>query len=177
MPTRRRRAAPAGSMSRRCRTPNSRYAAAATMRWATKFARNTFPSCPPTPAFAIASFAMMPTAENGERLPAFAPLATMSAVRKTGTPVRAAIVMASGAISATLEMLPGPTLDSAQATAKNTIGMTRTLPRAMRTAPLANRSSVPFVSASANSWVTPASVTKSDTGKPRITTSGVRSAT
>ena len=45
-------------------------------------------SCPTTPACAIRLLAMTPTALIGERLPALAPLATISAVRRRGTLAR-----------------------------------------------------------------------------------------
>ena len=63
----------------------------------------------------MALFAITPTAENGERFPAFAPLATMSAVRNGGRPERSPVAIASGANSATVESAPGPTDDKAQA--------------------------------------------------------------
>ena len=115
------------------------------------------------------AFATTPTALIGDRFPALAPFATISAVRKRGTPPRVPIAIASGMSSATLEIAPGPIDDSTKALTKNTIGIARALPRAIRTARFASRSSVPFVSASANSSDTPASVRKSDAGKPAIT--------
>ena len=65
-----------------------------------------------------------------------------------------------------MAMLPGPIEDSAAPSPKNMIGMVPRLPRHTRTAWWAIRSSVPFVSASANSRVTPVSVRNSWLGKP-----------
>ena len=64
------------------------YATPATSTWAAKFANQTRASWPTSPALAMAPLAMMPTEENGERLPALAPLATISAVRNGETPTR-----------------------------------------------------------------------------------------
>ena len=124
----------------------------------------------------MALFAITPTAENGERFPALAPLATMSAVRNGGRPDRSPVAMASGANSATVESAPGPTDDKAQAITKKRIGITRALPRAARTARFASASRLPFVSARENSRVTPVKVRKSEIGKPLMTASGLRPA-
>ena len=72
---------------------------------------------------------MMPTLENGERLPALAPLAIISAVRNAGSPSRRPIAMPIGASSATVETAPGPTDETAQAIRKSRTGTTRALPR------------------------------------------------
>ena len=110
--------------------------------------------------------AITPTALSGDRLPALAPLATTSATRSGGTPARMPIAIPSGATSATLAMAPGPTVDTAQAATNRTMGTTRALPRARPTSRRASTATVPFSSASANSSVTPVSVTKSVVGKP-----------
>ena len=142
------------------------------MRCAAKFANQTTPSWPTKPALAIAPLAITPTDENGERLPAFAPLATISAVSSGGTRTRSPIVIASGASSATVEMAPGPIDDSAQASRKTKRGISFASPRASRITRAASAPSVPLVSAIAKSSVTPASVRNSETGKPAITASG-----
>ena len=68
-------------------------------------------------------FATMPTALSGERLPAFAPLATISADQeRLDRRGRAPIAKASGAISATLGIAPGPAVDIAQAAIANISG-------------------------------------------------------
>ena len=120
----------------------------------------------------MAPLAMMPTEENGERLPALAPLATINAVRNGETPTRWPTAMASGTRSATVEIAPGPTEQSAHATRKRQTGITRALPRASLMARWASPSSVPLVSAIAKSRVTPDNVRKSVTGKPAMTASG-----
>ena len=52
---------------------------------------------------------MIPMALMGDRLPALAPFATASAVRKRGTPARVAAAIAIGIRSATAMIAPGPT--------------------------------------------------------------------
>ena len=116
---------------------------------------------------------MTPIELIGDRLPAFAPLATISEVRNTGTPALKPIAIASGTTSATLEIAPGPTAEITQGIAKNISGIRRARPRVQRTAPCASRSSVPFTSAAAKSSVRPVSVRNSDDGKPRMTASAV----
>ncbi len=143
---------------------------------AAKLANQTLASWPDSPARAIAPLAITPTEENGERLPALAPLATISAISSAGTPMRIPIAIASGATSATVEMAPGPIDDNAQASTKTSTGITRRLPRASRMARVARAPSVPLASAIANSSVTPTSVRNSDTGKPARTMSGRRPA-
>ena len=73
--------------------------------------------------------AITPTALSGDRLPALAPLATISAVRNAGMPVRRPIAIASGATSATLAIAPGPSVATTPAIAKMMSGTARTLPR------------------------------------------------
>ena len=85
----------------------------------------TFASWPPTPASAILVLAMIPMALMGERLPALAPFATASAVRKRGTPARVAAAIAIGIRSATAMIAPGPTDDSANATPNSSSGSRR----------------------------------------------------
>src|SRR3954471_9195813 len=113
------------------------------------FAAITLPGWPPSPACAILVLAMTPTALIGDRLPALAPLATISAVRKYGIRARALIAMASGATSATLETAPGPTAEIAQAIAKNIGGSSGARPPISRTARFARLARVPLVSAAA----------------------------
>ena len=72
---------------------------------------------------------MMPTDENGDRLPAFAPLATISAVSNGGIPTRCPTAIASGASSAVVEIAPGPTEHKTHAAMKTKTGITRALPR------------------------------------------------
>ena len=61
----------------------------------------------------------MPTALIGERLPAFAPLATISAIRSGLRPYRAPIAIATGTISATDAIAPGPSVDTTRAIAEH----------------------------------------------------------
>ncbi len=114
---------------------------------------------------------MMPTELNGDRLPALAPLATISAVRNGDIPARAPTAIAIGTTSATLATAPGPTVESPQAMRKNIHGSSATRPRARPSAAIATRCSVPFTSASVNSSVTPASVRNSCAGNPAVTSS------
>ena len=67
----------------------------------------------------------MPTALIGERLPAFAPLATISAIRSGLRPYRAPSAIATGTISATDAMAPGPSVDTTRAIANITSGTSR----------------------------------------------------
>ena len=71
---------------------------------------------------------MTPTALTGDRLPAFAPLVTASAVRKGGIPARRATAIAMGATRATLAIAPGPTVETAQAMKKRRMGSTLASP-------------------------------------------------
>src|SRR4030095_8133341 len=98
---------------------NHTQATNATTACAAKLANQTLPSCPPIPASLILVLAMTPTELNGERLPALAPFATISAVRKWGTPARFPTTIARGIINATVEIDPGPTDASAPDTRKN----------------------------------------------------------
>ena len=116
------------------------------------------------PMRAIRPLTMMPVGANGESDPALAPLPTMMAIRNSGMPARAAVVIAIGATSAAVAMLPGPIDASAAARTKNMIGTTPRLPRQLRTAWWASRSSVPLTCASEKSSVTPVSVRNSGWG-------------
>ena len=141
-----------------------------------KLAAQTFHSCPPSPTSAIRVFAMIPTALSGDRLPALAPLATISAVRNGGIDAAGAIAKASGAISATLGIAPGPAVETRHAATNMIGGSSRARPLASAASRPARLPMVPFPSASENSSVTPASVTKSEVGKPAMTASGARPA-
>ena len=112
---------------------------------------------------------MMPVGANGDSAPELAPFPTMMAIRKRGMPFFTAVAIASGASSAAVAMLPGPIDASAAPSTKNITGIAPELPRQMRTAWCAIRSSVPFVSARANSSVTPVSVRNSGPGNPPMT--------
>ena len=112
---------------------------------------------------------MMPVGANGDSAPACAPLPTMIAIRNGGIAARAATAIAIGASIAAVATLPGPSDAMTQPSTKNMTGMSPALPRQMRTAACAMRSSVPFNCACVNSSVTPASVRNSCTGKPLIT--------
>ena len=80
-----------------------------------------------------------------------------------------AVVIAIGATSAAVEMLPGPIDARPAASRKYMIGTTPRWPRQIRTAWCATRSSVPLHCAIVKSRVTPASVRNSAVGKPFIT--------
>ena len=112
---------------------------------------------------------MTPVGATGDSDPAVAPCPTMIAIRKAGMCARAAAAIAMGATSAVVAMCPGPSDARTQARAKNIIGISPALPRQRRSACRATLSSVPFSCACVKSIVTPASVTKSDTGKPAMT--------
>src|SRR5262245_11538574 len=118
------------------------------------------------PARAMRSVAMMPVGASGESPPAFAPLASIIAIRKPGMRARPAIPIATGASSAVAAMLPAPIVARPAASRKNTIGISPALPRASRTACAATVSSVPFARACANSSVMPTSVRNRLAGKP-----------
>ena len=64
---------------------------------------------------AISPLTMIPVGANGDSDPAFAPLPTMIAIRKSGMFAFIAVVIAIGATSAAVEMLPGPIDASAAA--------------------------------------------------------------
>jgi hypothetical protein len=98
-------------------------------------------------------------------------LVTASAVRKGEIPARRATAIAMGATRATLAIAPGPTVETAQAMKKSSMGIALASPRARRRARAARPSRVPLDSARANSSVTPARVTKSWAGKLFTTTS------
>src|SRR5690606_30837174 len=104
------------------------------------------------------------------------PLATISAVRNGGTDVTGAIANASGAISATAGMAPGPAVDTAHAATNMSGGSSRGRPPARDASRAESAAIVPLLSASANSSVTPASVTKSAVGKPPTIASAGRPA-
>ena len=112
---------------------------------------------------------MIPVGANGESDPALAPLPTMMAIRNSGIPAAAAVVIAMGATRAAVAMLPGPIDASAAARTKNMIGTTPRLPRQLLTAWWASRSSDPLTCAIVKSKVTPVSVRNSWLGKPPMT--------
>ena len=87
----------------------------------------TFHSWSPRPAAAIRELAMMPTALIGEKLPAFPPFATISAVSIGGSCTRAPMTMASGTTSAMAGTAPGPTAENANVRMKNISGIRCTL--------------------------------------------------
>jgi hypothetical protein len=93
----------------------------------------------------------------------------MIAIRNGGMPAREATAIAIGASIAAVATFPGPSDAMAEPSRKNITGMSPVLPRQMRTAACATRSSVPFSCACVKSSVTPASVRKSCVGKPLST--------
>ena len=109
---------------------------------------------------------MIPVGATGESAPDCAPLPTMIAIRNGGIAARAATAIAIGASIAAVATLPGPSEAMIDPSTKNITGMRPALPRQMRTAACATRSSVPFNCACVNISVTPASVRNSCTGKP-----------
>jgi len=74
-----------------------------------------------------------PMALMGDRLPALAPLPTMSAVRNIGMPARCASPIASGASSATVAIDPGPLVLIVKASRKSSSGSRAVCPRSRRT--------------------------------------------
>ena len=92
-------------------------------------------------------------------LPAFAPLHTISAMRKGDIPARSPAFIAKGATSAVDRMAPGPISAAAAARQKNITGSSLPRPPARRRARRITRSVVPFASAQPNSSVTPTSAT------------------
>ena len=110
---------------------------------------------------------MMPVGANGESAPDCAPLPTMIAIRNGGMAARVADrhrhrrQHRRGGDVARAERG-----DDARPSTKNITGISPVLPRQMRTAACATRSSVPFSCACVKSSVTPASVRNSWTGKP-----------
>jgi hypothetical protein len=163
------RAAATGVVGAAGRRASQSQAPAATRRWAAKLAAHTFHSCEPSPAAAMRLLAITPTALSGDRLPALAPLATIRAVRKAGTPDRAPIVIAIGTTRATVGTAPGPSVETIMASAKRRTGTVRRLPPTRSTARRASASMVPLASEMANSSVTPQSVRKRSVGKPAAT--------
>ena len=149
------------------------YATAVTARWAMALAAKTFASWPGRPASAMRELAMMPTALRGERLPALAPFATMSAPMNGEKRSCIETAAARGATRATLGTAPGPTAATAKATRNSSQGTIRPSPRASRTARSASRARVPLASLRAKSSVTPSRVRKSDAGKAAATASGL----
>ena len=91
--------------------------------------------------------AKVPVGASGDSEPAFAPLPTMIAIRKSGTPARAATIIAIGASMAAAAMLPGPTVAIAAPRTKNMIGINPAFPLQIAIARCAIRSSVPLISA------------------------------
>ncbi len=118
------------------------------------------------------SRAMMPTAETGERLPAFKPFAMASAIRNRETPALAPSAMPTGATTATPAAAPGPTAAITPEATNASTGNKCLLCEAgmMRRAIAA---SAPLASASANSSVTPSKVRNSEAGKPAATASAL----
>ena len=108
---------------------------------------------------------MMPVGANGDSAPACAPLPTMIAMRNGGIAARVPTrhrhrrQHRRGGDVARAERRDEP------ASTKNITGMSPALPRQMRTAACATRSSVPFSCACVKSSVTPASVRNSCVGK------------
>ena len=73
---------------------------------------------------------MTPVGAMGESDPALAPMPVMIAIRNAGTPTCPATAIDMGAMIAVAAMLPGPIDARRNASRKNIIGMTPTLPRA-----------------------------------------------
>ena len=84
--------------------------------------------------FSAKPFTMTPATAMGDMLPAWVPLATMTAIRKAGIFVCEASIMHGAAIRAQIVMAPGPSDDSAKATRNRMIGIIATLPRTPLTA-------------------------------------------
>ena len=82
------------------------------------------------PYCSITPLTMTPVGAMGESDPALAPMPTMIAIRNAGTPTCPATAIAIGAMIAVEAMLPGPIDARRNASKKNIIGMTPTLPRA-----------------------------------------------
>jgi hypothetical protein len=92
------------------------------------------------------------------------------------TRARLLSAMPTGATTATDTIAPGPTVAIAQAIRKISGGTIACRPRARVSTRRASTPIVPLTSASVKSTVTPASVTKSDDGKPPSTVSAERPA-
>ena len=114
---------------------------------------------------------MSPTELNGDRLPAFAPFATISAINSGDTPAVALVAIASGAMSAVAAMAPGPRLEATPASPKNSQGNAAVRPRHARTARSVSAASVWLRSAAPNNNVTPNRVRKSDDGNAAMSAS------
>ena len=148
--------------------PNNAHAITPTSACAVKFAAHTRHSWPPSPALPIAELTITPTALNGERFPAFAPLPIMSAVSSTGTPARTPANIASGARSASVAIAPGPMVLIPQASTKKRSGRNEERPAVRASERCVSAAMVPFDCATPKSNVTPSSVRKSDEGKAAI---------
>ena len=132
---------------------------------------------PPRPISSITPLTITPVGAIGDSEPALAPMPTMIDMRKGGIPTCQETAMAIGATSAVAAILPGPIEASPNASRKNIIGMTPTLPRAYFTARYATRSSVPLSCACENRRVTPANVRNKRVGNPPITSRALIPAT
>ena len=119
---------------------------------------------------------MMPTALIGDRFPALAPLPTIRAVRKGGTPAAAPIAIAGGATSAVAEMAPGPSVATVHARKKTSGGTSAARPRHIWTARLVTLSIVPLVCAAPKSSDTPSRVRNSEDGNVWISASAFQPA-
>ena len=137
-----------------------------------KFAAQTAHSCPGSPALPIAEETITPTALNGDRFPAFAPLPTIRAVSRTGTPARTPAAIASGASSASVAIAPGPSVLIAQASRKKSSGNRPARPPQSRSARCVSAVIVPFACATPKSKVTPSRVMNNDAGNAAISRSG-----
>lgn len=100
----------------------------------------------------------MPETEIGEKAPAWAPLIVMMPMTSGLMRLRAANVMAAGAIRATAAGLKVPSEVRNAATRKKTQGISETFPRTARMHALTIRSIVPFCLAMPKKYVTPMTV-------------------
>ncbi len=83
---------------------------------------------------------MIPTAPNGDKFPALAPLAIINAARNGEMPARMLRAMPTGATRATATMAPRPTVEIAQAIRKTIGGTSVWRPRARPSSRRANLS-------------------------------------
>ena len=117
-----------------------------------------------------------PMALMGDRLPAFAPFPTISAISSIGALARCASPMASGASNAVVAIAPGPLVEIRHASTNTNGGSNAARPRNNRTPRCVTACIVPLACAIPNNKVTPSSVKKSDEGKVAITCSTFQSA-
>ena len=107
---------------------------------------------------------MTPATAMGDMLPAWVPLATITAIKNAGIFVSEANSMHGAASKAQMVMAPGPRDDNTKARRNKTIGSRATLPRTPLTANFVNFSKVPLMFAMANRYVMPANMRNTFTG-------------